>query len=45
MKYLRRQLIDVYKRQHMAEPKELADKMNACMREQIRSFLTDGEEQ
>ena len=30
---------------HMAEPKELADKMNACMREQIRSFLTDGEEQ
>ena len=30
---------------HLAEPKELADKMNACMREQIRSFLTDGEEQ
>ena len=30
---------------HMAEPKELADKMNACMREQIRGFLTDGEEQ
>ena len=25
---------------HLAEPKELADKMNACMREQIRSFLT-----
>ena len=30
---------------HLAEPKELADKMDACMREQIRSFLTDGEEQ
>ena len=30
---------------HQAEPKELADKMNACMRDQIRSFLADGEEQ
>ena len=29
---------------HQAEPRELADKMNACMREQIRSFLADGEE-
>lgn len=30
---------------HQTGPKELADKMNACMREQIRSFLADGEEQ
>lgn len=26
------------------QPKEMADRLNACMREQIRSFLADGEE-